>query len=133
MAKVIDIEEYREKTKIFRDREHAGTLLAEKLIEYHGDSSTNVIAIPAGGVPVASKISQKLDLLLDLAVTRKLHVPWNPEAGFGAVTTDGTVLINEPLLNRLNLSEKEIQDSIDLTKKEISDRLRLYKKEQLLY
>lgn len=126
MAKIIDIEEYREKTRIFRDREHAGTLLAEKLEAYYGDPSTYVIAIPAGGVPVASTISKKLDLPLDLAVTRKLHIPWNPKAGFGAVTWNGLVEVNQPLVRQLGLSISEVEEVIEKEKKVIQQRRSLY-------
>jgi predicted phosphoribosyltransferase len=130
MAKVIDEEEYREKTRIFRDREHAGILLAEKLVAYQGDPSTYVIAIPAGGVPVASTISKKLDLPLDLAVTRKLHIPWNPEAGFGAVTWNDFIEINEPLVRQLGLSSTEVEEVIEKEKKVIQQRRNLYNKQE---
>jgi predicted phosphoribosyltransferase len=96
MAKIIDLEEYREKTDIFENRLHAGELLADKLLEYKGEPSTVVVAIPAGGIPVAHRISRKLELPLEVAVTRKLHVPWNPEMGFGAVTWNGLIEINRP-------------------------------------
>ncbi len=104
MAQVIDSEEYRERTHVFRDREHAGELLAEKLEAYQGDCSALVVAIPAGGVPVGYVISEKLDLPLEVAVTRKLHVPWNPEAGFGAVAWNGLVEVNQPLVRQLGFN-----------------------------
>jgi predicted phosphoribosyltransferase len=43
----------RNKTFVFEDRTHAGTLLAEKLTEYMGTAAV-ILAIPAGGVPVAA-------------------------------------------------------------------------------
>jgi len=66
---------------------------------------------------------------LQLLIVRKIKIPFNTEAGFGAVTTDGTILINEPLLNRLNLSKNAVKESIDLTKKEIAERLTFYNKD----
>jgi putative phosphoribosyl transferase len=126
MAQVIDSEEYREKTHVFRDREHAGELLAEKLEAYQGDHSALVVAIPAGGVPVGYVISEKLDLPLEVAVTRKLHVPWNPEAGFGAVAWNGLVEVNQPLVRQLGLTDDQVEGVIEKEKRVIRQRMRLY-------
>jgi predicted phosphoribosyltransferase len=64
-----------------------------------------------------------------MLIVRKIKIPWNTEAGFGSVTTDGTVLINEPLLEHLALSEKDLNEAINLTKSEIKERLKFYNKE----
>ncbi|RLI25848.1 phosphoribosyltransferase [Candidatus Bathyarchaeota archaeon] len=126
MAQVIDSEEYRKKTHVFRDREHAGELLAEKLEAYQGDRSALVVAIPAGGVPVGCVISEKLDLPLEVAVTRKLHVPWNPEAGFGAVAWNGLVEVNQPLVRQLGLTDDQVEEVVEKEKRVIRQRMRLY-------
>lgn len=89
-------------------------------------------AIPNGGVPVTEGFCSKYNLTYDILIVRKIKIPYNTEAGFGAITTDGTILINKPLLSQLNLSEKQIQDSINLTKNEISERLKFYNKESSL-
>ena len=130
MARVIESEEYREKTHVFRDREHAGRLLAEKLEAYRGDPSALVVAIPAGGVPVGYAISKKLGLPLEVAVTRKLHVPWNPEAGFGAVTWNSLVEVNQPLVQNLGLTDSQVEEVIEKEKNEIKRRRRLYDREE---
>jgi predicted phosphoribosyltransferase len=71
-----------------------------------------VLAIPAGGVPVAAQVAAKLKVPWDLVLTRKLHVPWNREAGFGAVAWDGSLLLNEPLAASLRLTGDEINQCI---------------------
>lgn len=86
-------------------------------------------AIPNGGVPVSEGFCSKFNIRYDILIVRKIKIPFNTEAGFGSVTTDGTILINEPLLNQLGLSEKAVEDSIDLTKEEIQERLKFYNKE----
>lgn len=86
-------------------------------------------AIPNGGVPVTEGFCSKYNLNYDILIVRKIKIPYNTEAGFGSVTTDGTILINEQLLSRLNLSEQVVRDSIELTKTEIRERLKFYNKE----
>jgi len=82
-------------------------------------------AIPNGGVPVAEGFCQVFNIKYDIIIVRKIKIPWNTEAGFGSITTDGTVLINEPLYQQLNLSEKQLEKAIHTTKQEIQERLKL--------
>ena len=89
-------------------------------------------AIPNGGVPVAEGLCSKFNIKYDLLIVRKIKIPFNTEAGFGSVTTDGTVLINDELLSHLNLTEREVNESIELTKSEIRDRLKFYSKQSNL-
>ncbi len=125
----------------YQSRFEAGVLLAE-YINHKNKHLNNFIlenkdkclcfAIPNGGVPVTEGFCSKFDVNYDILIVRKIKIPYNTEAGFGSVTTDGTVLINKLLLSQLNLSEQAVNDAIDLTKKEIHDRLKFYKKEQNL-
>jgi predicted phosphoribosyltransferase len=85
-------------------------------------------AIPNGGVPVTEGFCSQFNLNYDILIVRKIKIPFNTEAGFGSITTDGTVLINRPLLSQLKLSETSIKESIELTKIEIEERLKFYNK-----
>jgi len=130
MAEIIEDEAYRDKTRVFKDRRHAGKLLAERLRDYQGDPDSIVIAIPAGGVPVAYMIATQLNLPLDVAITRKLHVPWNPEAGFGAVTWNNIVEMNKLLANQLGLSPSQIAQVIEKEREMIKKRRNFYDREE---
>ena len=57
---------------------------------------------------VAFVAAKRLKLPLDLVITRKIHVPWNKEAGFGAISWDGMVFLNEPLVASLGLTKEDI-------------------------
>lgn len=92
----------------YRDREHAGTVLAEKLSALQLPSPL-VCAVPNGGVPVAVPIARALEAPLRLVLVRKLSFPENPEAGFGAVTSDGIVRLNEPLIRSFGISDAVVQ------------------------
>jgi hypothetical protein len=48
-AKIIEDPTYRECVFVFRDRHHAGKLLAEKLREYADKGNVILLALPAGG------------------------------------------------------------------------------------
>lgn len=126
------------KSRQYESRFKAGEFLAE-FIKNEAKVLNNLInqdsnyffcfAIPNGGISVSEGFCSKFNIKYDILIVRKIKIPYNTEAGFGSVTTDGTILINEPLLNQLGLSEKAVEDSIDLTKKEIQERLKFYNKE----
>ncbi|MFX0027875.1 MAG: phosphoribosyltransferase [Candidatus Hermodarchaeota archaeon] len=86
-------------------------------------------AIPNGGVPVVEGFCSQFKVNYDLLIVRKLKIPYNTEAGFGAVTTDGTVFFNQVLLNQLNLTKEQINNSISITKDEIRQRIEFYGKD----
>ena len=48
MNKVIDEPAFRNKIRVFRDRSHAGRLLAQKLFKYQKQRDALVLAVPAG-------------------------------------------------------------------------------------
>ena len=123
---VLEEPSLRDKTHVFEDRFHAGEVLAKKLVEYRGKDAL-VLAIPAGGVQVAHVVSKKLELPLDVAITRKIHIPWNREAGFGAITWDGTTILNESLVATLGLTKETIDQCIAEEKKAIKRRLEMFR------
>jgi len=124
--KVMDDQRLRSRRSVFKDRIHAAELLAKKLWKYKGEDAI-VLAIPAGGVPVGYRIAVDLQLPLDLIVVRKLPIPYNPEAGFGALTTDGTIVLNEPLVEELGLTKGEIDMYASERMREIKERLRKFR------
>ncbi|MHA2037255.1 MAG: phosphoribosyltransferase [Promethearchaeota archaeon] len=125
----------------YTSRTEAGELLAEFILQENQQLSDFIFenrdncfcfAIPNGGVPVSEGFCAHYELNYDILIVRKIKIPDNTEAGFGSVTTDGTILINNQLLLRLNLSDHAVNHSIELTKKEIKERLKLYNKDNEL-
>ena len=129
MAKIIEEKELRNKNYVFRDRIHAGELLARKLKFYIKDikGASIVLAIPSGGVPVGNAIAKELGVPLDLIIVRKLPIPYNTEAGFGSVSWDGEVKLNDKLVSGLQLSGEEIGKAIDKVKRELDKRMELFR------
>ncbi len=81
---------------VFRDRRHAGELLARAILEKYGGNLVNpvVVAIPRGGVVVAEPVAEVLGAPIELVIPRKIGAPFNEEFAVGAVTEDGYVLLN---------------------------------------
>jgi len=83
-------------------------------------SDAVVLAIPAGGVPVAAEIARHLALPLDLAVVSKVLLPWTTESGFGAVAFDGTEWINEVDPRRFALSAEDVERSTAAAREKVA-------------
>ncbi len=112
---------------IFVNRHDAGRQLAMKLFEYR-DEGAVVLAIPNGGVPIGIEVASALGKVdFDLVVARKIPVPLNPEAGFGAVADDGTVILNEEILKKIGLTREQAEHEAARVRIEIQRRSILYK------
>jgi len=124
---VIDEPAYRNRKFVFKDRLHAGELLANKLQNHIYERNVQLLAIPAGGVPVGYVVAKKLNVPFDVILVRKIQIPWNPEAGFGAVVWDGTVLLNEMLVSQLRLTTQLIRWCVSRTQEAIQKRLEKFR------
>lgn len=69
---------------MFMDRADAGRQLAAALLHLKGEQPV-VLALPRGGVPVASEVARILQAPLDLMLVRKIGAPGHEEYGIGAV------------------------------------------------
>jgi predicted phosphoribosyltransferase len=123
---VIEVQPLRDCEGVFADRKDAGYTLAGMLASYRGSDAV-VLAIPAGGVPVAAVIAHELHLPLDVAVVSKITLPWSTEAGFGAVAFDGSVQLNRILIDKLSLSEENIREGVERTRHKVMKRVRRFR------
>lgn len=117
-----DLPELRNQVDVFRDREHAGEVLGDMLAQYRNTDAV-VFAIPAGGVPVGAALAVKLQLPLEVAVVSKITLPWNTEAGYGAVAFDGTVRLNTEMVSRLGLTDDIVRYGIEETRNKVRKRV----------
>ncbi|MCF8080008.1 MAG: phosphoribosyltransferase [Desulfobacterales bacterium] len=125
MPKIHEKIELRNRTRVFKDRFDAGVVLGEMLAPaYGGADDVMVLTIPMGGVPVAVKIAEILDCPLDLIIVRKIQIPGNTEAGFGAMTQEGDVFLNEVLMTQLGLTEEQVERQSAKVRGELAERNR---------
>lgn len=122
MTRLIEMPEMRDRVRVFRDRAHAGEILA-RLVDGAVGPRAILLAIPAGGVPVACALAQRLPLPLELAVVSKVLLPWDTEAGYGAVAFDGTVQLNEPLVAALELDRRTVEAGVAATRQRVARRM----------
>lgn len=121
----------------FHDRKEAGLLLAERLKVYTNNNKHKnifdsdvkngsyflVMAIPRGGVILGDIIASELNIEMDIIICKKIGAQNNPELAIGAVMADGSYIINEEIVNRINTSEEYISKQVEIQKKEIERRL----------
>ena len=106
----------------FRDRIEAGRVLAEHLSSYAGRPGVMILALPRGGVPVASEVAKALDAPLDVFIVRKLGVPGREELAFGALASGGIRVLNVDLVSALRIPEQMIERVAE--RERIAERLR---------
>ncbi len=97
------------KEMIFRDRVHAGRLLAEALERYANRNDVIVLGLPRGGVPVAYEVAKELHAPLDVIVVRKLGMPGWEELAMGAIASGGVRVINEDVVRGSHIPPAEIE------------------------
>lgn len=112
--------------KIFKDRKEAGQALANKLKRYRKKIDF-VFAIPNGGVAIGYEIAKAFSTRLDVVIVRKIQLPWDTEAGFGACAPDECVLLNKKMIQSLGLTKSEIIVQKQRTFLQIKQRNKKYR------
>lgn len=118
---IVEQPELRNSAHVFEDREDAGHVLAT-LIKARHPQPLLLLAIPSGGVPVAAAMARELGWPLDVLVTSKITPPWNSEAGYGAIAFDGSLRLNETLIQHFGLSRDDIDAGIARTREKVQRR-----------
>lgn len=127
-ARVLTHPPFRDRHGVYPDRPEAGLFLGEMLaasdIPLEGGC---VLAIPSGGVPVGMAVARRLRLPCDVVVVRKLQIPGNTEAGFGALNLEGDRVLNTSLVTGLGLGERAIEAEAARVGRELAARERLFR------
>ncbi|MFO0414139.1 MAG: phosphoribosyltransferase [Bacteroidota bacterium] len=106
--------------KLFKDREHAGKELAEKLIHLKGNADL-VFGIPRGGIPVAAEIADTLGCPLEVLLCKKIGHPNQKEYAIGAASLTDIYLIPHEQVDEIYL-----QEEIKKVRKRLKEMQRLY-------
>lgn len=71
---------------IFKDRFEAGALLAQALSKYANDPQAIILGIPRGGVQTGYELAARLNLGLDVILTKKIGYLGNKEFAIGSAS-----------------------------------------------
>lgn len=104
-----------------KDRQEAGFLLAEKLMHYQNTNAV-ILAVPRGGVPVGYEIALRLQLPLDIVLSKKIGHPLNKEFAIGAVSLDSTIIDKHP-----DIPNEYIEQEIIRLRKSLTEKYTLYR------
>jgi predicted phosphoribosyltransferase len=116
---------------MFRDRYHAGELLADKLSAYAGRGDVVVLGLPRGGLPVAYEIARRIGAPLDVFIVRKLGVPGQPELALGAIASGGVRVLNDDVVGHFAADAPGIVAAVtDRETVELERRENLYRDER---
>jgi len=110
----------------FSDRVDAGKQLGSALKDVVSRDAM-VLAIPRGGVVIGYEIAHMFGLQLDVIIPHKIGAPDNPELAIGAVTEDGTTILDDNLITYMSITEDYILMESERQRKEIQRRLGLYR------
>jgi putative phosphoribosyl transferase len=109
----------------FRDRRHAGRILAQSMRKYRGVADTIVLGLPRGGVPVAYEVARELRAPLDIFLVRKLGLPGHEEYAMGAIASGEVRVLNLPVLRLAR--EGALEEAVARERAELARRERLYR------
>lgn len=110
----------------YRDRSHAGLILARELRAYQNRNDVIVLALPRGGVPVAFQIAKTLHAPLDVLIVRKLGVPGHAELAMGAMANN-TFVFNDEIIRDLHIPQSAIDKVIAEETQELKRRQKAYR------
>jgi len=116
----------------FKNRIDAGKQLAQQLLDYKNKKDLIVLALPRGGVPIASEIATFLHAPMTVFLVRKLGVPGHEELAMGAIAEGNVHVFNKSLVQQLNITDEDMQRVFNREQQELNRRLRYYRQDKQL-
>ncbi len=111
----------------YEDRNEAGVCLARVMSDLHGARDAVVLGLSRGGVPVARRVADVLELPMDVLVVRKLPSPGNPELAMGAIAENGAEVLNEDVLRWVADKDAVLAQARVQQREELLRRAALYR------
>lgn len=125
-----EIPMHTKRTQHFPSREEASRKLAERLARFSTTGDTIVLALPNGGVPVGAEIAELLHKPFDVLLVERILSPSCGETPLGAVTRGGVRMLNSAMIDRLNLSQSEIDSAVLQGSRKLARREQSFHRDQ---
>lgn len=111
----------------FKDRNDAGQQLAHKLLEYANNPQVRVCGLARGGVVTAHTIAQVLQVPCDVIIVRKIGSLYNPELALGALSEDGSLMLDAHYMRLVGETAASLQPVIEQEMQELERRKKIYR------
>ena len=111
---------------MFQNRKTAGRRLASEM-QSAGAVPDIVLAVPRGGLPIGRAVADAFGVPLDIVAAKKLGAPGNPELAIGAAASDGSVWLNDDLVERLGVGEAYVETERDRATRVAREKARSYR------
>lgn len=113
--------------RLFKDRQDAARQLVPLLAQYKGNKDAILLAIPRGALELGAVLRDALKLPLDIVVTKKIGAPRNEEYAIGSVAPDGSVEINQAVVDSYGIPPRYIEEEAQRLKHVIRRRYEEYR------
>jgi len=114
----------------FADRKEAGILLGGELKKLGLEKENPVVvSILRGGIVVGREVARLLKGDLDIALSRKLGSPFNPELAIGAISEGGELFMNERIASQIGVRSQYIEQEKKKQLEMIAERVSYFRKD----
>lgn len=113
--------------RLFNDRQDAARKLIPELEKYRKNPDAILLAIPRGALELGAVLRDALEIPLDIVVTKKIGAPGNDEYAIGSVGPDGSVQVNQDVIDSLGIPSSYIDDEATRLKHAIKRRYEDYR------
>ncbi len=110
---IFDLPKLRNRTRIFNNRQEAIHALVELLPSWYLAREPLLLAISSAGYTMAAELVDVLDLDVEFTPVQNVALPWDGEIDYAAVAFDGTVYLDDEMVERNRLGQREIEKGIE--------------------
>ncbi len=110
---IFDLPQLRNRTRVFNNRQEAVQALLELLPSWYIERKPVLLAISSAGYNLATGLAAQLDLDAIFAPVHKVSLPWDGDIDYAAVAFDGTVYLDDEMVERNRLGQLEIDKGIE--------------------
>lgn len=116
----------------FRDRVHAGNVLARSLTAFASETDVVVLGLARGGVPLARQVADALGTTFSVFISGKIGVPGIEEVALGAVAEGAARVVTDTMAWYIGVPPHVIERLAGRERVELSRRTQMYRDGQPL-